>query len=248
MNDCEGDGEHGGQRGDDGDGGARTVGPGAPVILACDFDGTVVVEDVTDLIWTAHLPYDWATVLMPASRDGAITPFQLIARGYADVAAPPEALLAEVRPQVHLRAGFEALVAACGARGWPVHVISHGLDFYLRALLPAAVPFTAFTGTFSDGRWAVALPSDIAPVPGQDFKVHVLDRLRARHPGHTVVFAGDGRLDLPAARHADRVFAVRGSALAAACRREGIAHTEFAGFDEVLAALVPPAPPPPAGR
>jgi 2-hydroxy-3-keto-5-methylthiopentenyl-1-phosphate phosphatase len=228
----------------DGDPKSDDGGGAAPVILACDFDGTVVLEDVTDLIWDAHLPYDWTSVLMPASRDGAITPFQLIERGYADVTAPPDALLAWVAPQVHLRAGFQDLVAACGARGWPVHVISHGLDFYLRALLPAGVPFTSFTGTFGAGRWAVALPSDIAPAPGQDFKIHVIDGLRARHPGHTVAFVGDGRLDLPAARHADRVFAVRGSALAAGCRREGIAHVEFESFDEVGAALAPAAAPP----
>ena len=43
-------------------------------IIACDFDGTVTVEDVTDLIWDAHVPFDWEAVLMPASRTGAITP------------------------------------------------------------------------------------------------------------------------------------------------------------------------------
>jgi len=53
----------------------------APALVAVDFDGTVTVEDVTDMIWDAHIPFDWEAMLMPASRAGAITPLELIARG-----------------------------------------------------------------------------------------------------------------------------------------------------------------------
>src|SRR4051812_23551767 len=121
-----------------------------PAIIACDFDGTVTVEDVTDLIWDAHLPFDWEAVLMPASRAGAITPLELIARGYAYVARGPDELLEEVRPRIHLRPGFTAFAAACARRACALHVISHGLAFYIRALLPPGVPFSSFEGTFSD--------------------------------------------------------------------------------------------------
>jgi 2-hydroxy-3-keto-5-methylthiopentenyl-1-phosphate phosphatase len=211
--------------------------PLPPLLFAIDFDGTITVEDITNIIWDAHVPFDWRAVLMPPSRAGEVTPLQLIGNGYREVRRPPEALLDEVRPHGRLRAGFEALVAHAAARGWPLHVVSHGLGFYLRALLPAGVAFTAFEGAFDGDRWSVSLPPGFALPEGKDFKVQVLENLRARHVGHHLIYIGDGRLDFPAARRADRIFAVRDSTLARLCRESGIACTEFGRFDEITAAL-----------
>jgi 2-hydroxy-3-keto-5-methylthiopentenyl-1-phosphate phosphatase len=211
----------------------------APPLIAVDFDGTITVEDITNIIWDAHVPFDWRAVLMPPSRAGAVTPLELIANGYREVVVGPEALLAEVRPRAHLRAGFEGLVAQARARGWPLQVVSHGLGFYLRALLPAGVPFTAFEGAFDEERrsWRVTLPPGFSLAPGRDFKVQVLEELRARHPGHRTVYVGDGRLDFPAARQCDLIFAVRDSTLAKLCRAENVACHEFESFDEISRAL-----------
>lgn len=206
-------------------------------LLAIDFDGTITVEDITNIIWDAHVPFDWRAVLMPPSRTGDVTPLELIGNGYREVRRSAEALLDEVRPHAHLRPGFEELVAAAAARGWPLHVVSHGLGFYLRALLPAGVPFTAFEGVFDGDRWSVILPPGFALPPGKDFKIQVLENLRARHPGHRVIYIGDGRLDFPAARLSDRIFAVKGSTLARLCHDAGAACTEFERFDEITAAL-----------
>ncbi len=208
-----------------------------PLLLAIDFDGTITVEDITNIIWDAHVPFDWRAVLMPPSRAGQVTPLELIATGYREVRVPPEALLDEVRPHARLRPGFEALVAHADARGWPLHVVSHGLGFYLRALLPPGVAFTAFEGVFDGDHWSVTLPPGFALPAGEDFKIQVLDNLRARHPRHAVVYVGDGRLDVPAARLCERIFAVRNSPLARLCREAGIACSEFDRFDEITAAL-----------
>jgi 2-hydroxy-3-keto-5-methylthiopentenyl-1-phosphate phosphatase len=208
-----------------------------PPLIAVDFDGTITVEDITNIIWDAHVPFDWRAVLMPASRAGQVAPLELIASGYREVRRGPAALLAEVLPRVHLRSGFQDLVAAARARAWPLHVISHGLSFYLRALLPVGVAFTAFEGSFDGERWQVALPAGFSLPAGQDFKIQALADLRARHPGHRTVYVGDGRLDFPAAREADAVFAVHGSTLARLCREAGIACTDFESFDEIKDAL-----------
>ncbi len=157
----------------------------------------------------------------------------MIARGYADIAVGPEQLLAEARAHTRLRPGLGALIALCGARGWPFLVLSHGLTFYIRALLPPEVPFTAFEGDFSGGRWNVTLPPGVQVDPGQDFKARVVADLRARHPGMPTVYLGDGRLDQPAAETCDEIFAVRGSKLAQLCPRARLFDT----LDEVVAAL-----------
>jgi 2-hydroxy-3-keto-5-methylthiopentenyl-1-phosphate phosphatase len=210
--------------------------PSPAYLIVSDFDGTITVDDLTNIIWDNHVPYDWRRVLTPLSREGVLSPLEMIARGYADVGAGPEALLAEVAPAARLRDGFSAFVAACAARRWPFEVLSHGLTFYIRPLLPAGVALTAFEGGF-DGRWHVELPAGFTLPPGRDFKSHVVSLLRARHPGHATVYVGDGRLDFPAARTCDRIFAVAGSTLAKLCAEAGIAFDAFETFDEITRAL-----------
>ena len=213
--------------------------PPAPYLIVSDFDGTITVDDLTNLIWDRHLTYDWRRVLTPLSREGVLTPMQMIGRGYRDVALGPEALLAEVLPAGRLRAGFASFVATCGAERWPFEVLSHGLTFYIRPLLPPDCPVTAFEGRFEEDRWHVELPAGMTLPAGRDFKVHVVAALRARHPGHATIYVGDGRLDFPAARTCDLIFAVRDSTLAKLCAEAGLAYTPFETFDEIALALAP---------
>ena len=150
---------------------------------------------------------------------------------------PPKELLADIRGTVRMRPGVEALATFCRGRGWHFAVVSHGLSFYIEALLPSWIPFTAFVGTFNDWSWRVTLPPTMALLPGEDFKSRVVADLRARHPGRQVVYLGDGRLDLPAALTSDRIFAVAGSGLADLARIAGREVEEFESLDEVAAAL-----------
>ena len=203
------------------------------MIIVSDFDGTLTIDDVTSMFWDAHLPYDWRRELLPETYAGRVTPLEMIARGYGDLAQPAEALLAQARAHTRLRPGLTELVALCRARGWPFVVLSHGLTFYIQDLLPPEIPIVAFTGTFDGRRWQVSLPEGMRLAPGEDFKSHVVADLRRQHPGHSTLYLGDGRLDLPAAETCDEVFAVRGTKLAQLCARARL----FDRLDEVVAAL-----------
>lgn len=203
------------------------------MIVVSDFDGTLTIDDVTTLYWDTHLPYDWRRELLPDTYAGKVSPLAMIARGYGDLARPPEALLAEARAHTRMRPGLEPLTAFCRKRGWPFVVVSHGLTFYIQDLLPPGIPFVAFTGAFDGRGWHVSLPPGMRLGPGEDFKSRVVAELRRRHPGHPTVYLGDGRLDLLAAETCDQVFAVRGSKLAELCSRA----RPFDSLDEVVAAL-----------
>jgi 2-hydroxy-3-keto-5-methylthiopentenyl-1-phosphate phosphatase len=207
------------------------------LIVVADFDGTLTIEDVTTLVWDTYLTYDWRATLLPPAYDGTWTPLEMIARGYGDVHVPPTRLLPEIRARVRLRPGVEALATFCRGRGWHFAVVSHGLAFYIEALLPSWIPFTSFIGTFNEWSWRVALPATIALLPGEDFKSRVVADLRARHPGRQVVYLGDGRLDLAAALTSDRIFAVADSSLADLARVAGRSVEEFESLDEVAASL-----------
>ena len=203
------------------------------MIIVSDFDGTLTIDDVTTLFWDAHLTYDWRRELLPETYAGRVTPLEMIARGYGDLPQSPEALLAQARAHTRMRPGLTELVELCRARAWPLVVVSHGLTFYIQDLLPPGMPIVAFTGTFDGRRWQVSLPEGMRLAPGEDFKSHVVADLRRLHPGHSTVYLGDGRLDLPAAESCDEVFAVRGTKLAALCPRARL----FDRLDEVVAAL-----------
>ena len=207
------------------------------MIVVADFDGTLTIEDVTTLVWDTYLGYDWRTTLLPPTYEGRWSPLEMIARGYAGITVPPERLIPEIRSRVRLRPGVEALATFCRGRRWPFMVASHGLSFYLEALLPSWIPCTSFVGTYAGGHWEVGLPPGMTLRPGEDFKIRVVADLKARHPGHPTAFIGDGRLDLPAAEVCDRAFAVRGSRLGRLLQQAGRPVVEFSSLDEVAAAL-----------
>jgi 2-hydroxy-3-keto-5-methylthiopentenyl-1-phosphate phosphatase len=208
------------------------------MIIVSDFDGTLTIDDVTTYVWDKYLEYDWRAQLLPPTYEGRLTPFEMIAKGYADIRVPPKELLAEIRQNIRGRPGVEALATFCRGRGWHFAVVSHGLAFYIEALLPSWIPFTSFVGTFNEWSWRVTMPSTMAVLPpGEDFKSRVVADLRARHPGRQVVYIGDGRLDLPAALTSDRIFAVAGSTLADHARAAGRTVEEFESLDEVAASL-----------
>jgi len=208
------------------------------MIVVSDFDGTLTLDDVTQFIWDKYLDYDWREKLLPPTYDGRQSPLQMIAEGYAGVRVPPKELLADVLANTRMRPGVEALATFCRGRGWHFAVVSHGLAFYIEALLPAWIPFTCFVGTFNEWSWRVTLPATMAPLQtGEDFKSRVVADLRSRHPGHRVVYLGDGRLDLAAALTSDRIFAVAGSSLAELARGAGRTVEEFESLDEVAASF-----------
>lgn len=206
------------------------------MLLLCDFDGTITVRDLTNIVWDTCLRYDWRAELVPLSERGEINATEMIRRGYADVDRPAGEIVELIRPAAGFRDGFHELLEACHRRGWLFEVLSNGMRFYIEALLPPSVPIWAYEGQF-DGRWRVELPAGVTLDATEDFKVKVLEKHRAEDPSRPVVYIGDGRLDFEAARRSDRVFAVDGSTLARLCARNGVPFTPFETFQDVLRAL-----------
>ena len=209
------------------------------MLVLCDFDGTITVEDVTNLILDKFTGPGWRSTILPRYRDGQIGHLDIMQLSYADLATP-EATLKEYYKDIPVRPGFPRLVEFCKVQDWPLVIVSGGLDFYIREFLPPDLPFHSYIGEYdpTHPRWEVRRPDWPRVAEGEDFKVRVFEELRDQnHQAGPSVFMGDGLNDFKVANRCDYVFAVRGSRLAQMCVEAGKPSIEFDDFGEVVAGL-----------
>lgn len=206
------------------------------MLILCDFDGTITLEDVTNCIWDHYHGPEWREWLLPDYRAGKTTTLQVMSAGFKPIRAPLAEMLTIAERHRTLRAGFHEFAAECRSNDWPLYVVSCGLDVYIREFLPAGIPIISYEAELKDG-WDVRLPADVTLAPGGDFKIHALERLRGKHPGLPTVFIGDGRNDFPVSQNCDRVFAKKLSTLERLRLEAGLPTVGFDSFDEIAAEL-----------
>lgn len=210
------------------------------MLILCDFDGTITTQDVTNHLLDHFTGTGWRDRVLPRYWAGEMNHFQLMGELYGTLQQPEAELLA-VSGEIKFRDNFERLVEYSREKKYTLAVVSGGLDFYIKAILPPDIPFYSYRGQFDPaGSWSVLLPE--YPVvnleTGEDFKVQVLQELKRKHPNdRPVVFIGDGRNDGPVAGAADLVFAVKGSRLVEICADRHQNCIVFEDFAEVIAAL-----------
>lgn len=211
------------------------------MLILCDFDGTITTQDVTNFLLDHFTGTGWRDTVLPRYWAGEMNHFQLMRELYASLRQAEPELLAVSR-DIKFRANFDRLVGYCREKKYSLSVVSGGLDFYIRSLLPSDIPFYSYRGEFDavGSGWQVHLPvwPPVNLEGGEDFKVRVLEELKLQHvQDHPVVFIGDGRNDGPVARVADLTFAVKGSKLVEICAARGQKCIEFEDFAEVITAL-----------
>jgi 2-hydroxy-3-keto-5-methylthiopentenyl-1-phosphate phosphatase len=204
-----------------------------------DFDGTLVVQDIGDLVATELGERAAWRAAEDEFAAGSIRFKTLLEKIFASVRVDAEAIAAFARARAHLRHGFEAFAAGQHAAGRPLVVCSAGLDVYVRAVLER-LPAPLHRHIAVRANRALCSPQGMRlefPGAGRgcdhcgSCKAPVVEDLRAA--GWKVVFVGDGTSDRCGARVADFVFA-RGSLLRT-CVSEGLPHAPFESFDEVVA-------------
>ena len=139
-----------------------------------------------------------------------------------------------------LRGGFRELAAYCSANDIELAIVSHGLDFYVEALLENAdlkhLPYFAVQTGERQGRptFEYNFAREDCPWSPGNCKCHVVEEYQER--GHRVLYAGDGLSDTCPARLADFVFARDG--LLSFCQAQGLPHRELEDFHVILDYLV----------
>ncbi len=178
------------------------------MIIQCDFDGTIIKNNLSVLIREKYAGSDWQRIDSDYLH-GHITVEQSNKLQFAHIKEPKERLQAFVRQHIELRPGFVEFIRYCQESAIPFAIVSSGLDFYIEpVLVEIGMPDLELhcgRTSFSRGGIDVAYYDPVGNVVSEGFKKKYLTWLRKR--GKNTIYIGDGLSDLEAARQADYVFA-----------------------------------------
>lgn len=179
--------------------------------VLCDFDGTIVVEDISVIVLEhfAEGPWQQYEDMLEA---GEITTEQGLPLEFGLVKSSKDQILEKIKDLIVIRNGFEEFVQFCKNQDMELIIVSAGLDFvieYAQSLigtnLSVVSPHTIFGDSIS-----FTFPSRYYP-DSEDFKSDLVKHYQSI--GNKVIFVGDGGSDFQGGKYADYVFAVEDQSL-----------------------------------
>jgi 2-hydroxy-3-keto-5-methylthiopentenyl-1-phosphate phosphatase len=208
-----------------------------PVAILVDYDGTIALNDVTDVIVARHFPGAWE-LYEEAYDAGRMGSREIMTEEIQLLDASPAEVVATANEQPH-DAGFAPFVRRARAADIPVEIVSDGFGFFIGPALARLgvpdLPIVTASTTFPGGRARIEFPNGHPSclVCGTCKRNRVLAHQAA---GRAVIFIGDGESDRYAAGYSDLVFAK--NRLIGICEENGWPHRRFAEFADIEAWLV----------
>lgn len=201
----------------------------------CDFDGTVSVRDVTDVLLEAYAQPQWRDV-EAMWRAGDIGSQECMQRQVALLRCSQKELDA-LLDAVAIDPGFVDFVMACHEADMPVMIVSDGIDYCIRRILHRAgldwLPIYANKlQMLGEERYALASPhfrSECLCASGT-CKCTIMNERNT--PNATAVLIGDGASDCCAAREAADLVVAKASLLEY-CREHHLLHVPYTDFYDV---------------
>ena len=209
-----------------------------PLLIACDFDGTITQRDTLHVIVETYGAVNLLAELEPRLRSGEITVEQAMQEEFAAVRATPEQVREAVRAHAPLRPGFSEFVRWCEHAGHRLVIFSNGFRSVIGPVLDDAglgcLEVVAHDAVFSaDGcRLVWSGRGTRCDLCGRPCKRRPL---RERWQGEELVYLGDGISDRCVSLLADVIFARDG--LAEHLTGEGVPYVPFDDFHQIQAHL-----------
>ena len=202
------------------------------MIIQCDFDGTIISNNLSILIREHFAPDAWRA-METDYLEGRITVEESNIRQFALIKEPKERLQEFVRCHIDVRQGFPEFTADCEAKGNYLVVVSSGLDFYIEVVLSelgmSDIELYCGKTEFNEKGIMVRYAAQKGNTIKHGFKLSYLNWLKRRDK--SIVYIGDGLSDLEAARHANYVFAT--GYLATLLKEEHISWSYFTDFNDI---------------
>ena len=203
-----------------------------------DFDGTIDERNVFLALLDEFAIGDWRQYFDMARR-GDITFREALEKEFECLPSDREKLTEFVLREARVRDGLQQLVRYCNREGYPLEVVSGGLDFYIEPIMESQglghIVRNCSVASFESGNRPKVFYNGAqraCDVSGT-CKCHHVERFKSQ--GYTVVLVGDGTSDFCASNRVDHVFARRD--LLEYCQGKGIPHSPFETFHEVVEGL-----------
>lgn len=202
-----------------------------------DFDGTISIQDVTDVVLSSFAEPEWE-VLEQQWKDGMIGSAECMRRQIALIRANRRELDATL-DTVAIDPGFLAFRDYCRVNGLPLTIVSDGVDYFIHHVLTCngitdlRVVANLLHCCIVDGLESYALTP--APNSAGCSSGSGVCKCRVVSGMEPTIYIGDGRSDFCVAGRADLVFA-KGK-LADYCSDKNIHFIAFVDFADLLSGI-----------
>lgn len=203
------------------------------ILVQCDFDGTVTIEDASFTILEAYIPDKWR-YLFDQYQQGKITVGAFNSMVFSMVKADKETLLKIIREKVSVREGFKDFLEYCRNKNYRFVIVSNGLDFYIEDILERYevkdVEVHASNTVFTDDGLFVRHRGPDGQYLDEDVKAAYTEHYL--NQGYKVIYVGDGRSDFQPAGKSHYIFAT--GSMVKYCNSEKLSYTPFTDFHQVI--------------
>lgn len=207
-----------------------------PVIF-CDFDGTVTESDNIIAIMKRFAPSEWVLL-----KDQILSRQISINEGVGKLfSLLPSDLKEEITSfaieNAKIRPGFKEFVEFARVKGFPLYIVSGGIDFFVQPILAEYAPFAGIycnESDFSGETIKILWPNQCDVLCENDCgccKPSIIRQLCNGRDSFKIVI-GDSVTDLEAAKHAD--FVLARDLLEEKCVEWGINHQGFHTFFDCI--------------
>jgi 2,3-diketo-5-methylthio-1-phosphopentane phosphatase len=210
--------------------------------LFVDFDGTITREDVGNAFFRRFAGHGRYDDILNQYKAGLISAQECFRRGIAAIGTLSREEAAAFVRNHQIDPSFRPFLGFCRSNSLSVHVVSDGLEFYIREIFAAngidGVPIFANTLEFLSGS-----PSDKMYIefPYSDAECQrcacCKRNIMLTHAGDedVIVYVGEGYSDQCPVQYSDIVFAK--DALQTYCQQQNISYYLYRSFDDVCERL-----------
>ncbi|MDR3640477.1 MAG: MtnX-like HAD-IB family phosphatase [Humidesulfovibrio sp.] len=206
----------------------------------CDFDGTISRRDVTDTLLEAFALPEWR-LIEAQWRAGEMGSRECMRR-QVELLRCSRKELDGLLDAVAIDPGFPDFVAACREAGFPVIVLSDGLDYAIHRVLRNNgldnLPVYANRLRLRpDGGYGLDSPHADPACPSENGTCKCALMRQLARPGFEAVLVGDGASDFCAASEAAD-FVLAKQSLLAHCCENALPHAPYTTFRDVKKLLI----------
>jgi 2-hydroxy-3-keto-5-methylthiopentenyl-1-phosphate phosphatase len=203
------------------------------IAVLCDFDGTITHFEVMDKIYQEFASGD-CDELAKLWRRGEISTPQEIQGCWATIHATRQEIEAAL-DTIPFDTGFPAVLDYCRRQGYPLAILSDGLQWYIEYILNrhSITGLTVYANQieFKPSGFELSFPWYNLETPRRGVSKPMIIQ-RYQNSGSRVVFIGDGLSDVEAVQIADKVYAK--GRLLDYCYQNNLPVTGFADMTDLL--------------